>query len=484
MPLGLSVIPIIFLTVLLVLNVLLFGDGAIEGPNQIALLFAAAAAVGIGNVKAVSWNKIESGIVSNIKHAIPAIIILLLIGSLSGTWILSGIVPTMIYYGLDLLNPTIFLFASCIVCVVVSLSTGSSWSTIATVGIALAGIGKVMGISEGMIAGAIISGAYFGDKMSPLSDTTNLAPAMAGTDLVTHIRYMMYTTIPSITIALILYLILGFTNSGEVELVKIEELQNVLQNTFNISPWLLLVPVGTIILIARKVPTIPALFIGTIAGGVLAMFAQKDLLAQFSMSDGYWENSYMVVIQSMASELKIASGNKVVDKLVGIDGMFGMLNTVWLVVCAMIFGGVMDATGMLKSITNAFIKFINSTASLIATTTGTCVFFNLTVSDQYLAIVIPGKMFQEEYQNRNLAPENLSRTLEDSGTVTSALIPWNTCGAYHSSKLQIDTLTYLPYCFFNLLSPIMTILFAVIGIKIRTLNKSKSPETTPKAPNT
>jgi NhaC family Na+:H+ antiporter len=474
MPVFLSLIPIIVLTGLLVFNVVLFDD-ALAGPNQIVLLFSAAIAGLIGMLKKISWDRIETGIVNSIKQAVPALIILLLIGALSGTWVLSGIVPTMIYYGLDLLNPTIFLVASCIVCIVVSLSTGSSWSTIATVGIALAGIGKVMGISEGMIAGAIISGAYFGDKMSPLSDTTNLAPAMAGTDLVTHIRYMAYTTIPSISIALIIYLILGFTNNNVSDLNKIEELQIVLDNTFNISPWLFLIPIGTIVLIAKKVPTIPALFIGTIAGGILAIFSQNELIS--SLTDPQMNaafSSYMIVIQSMSTELEILSGNELIDKLIGIDGMYGMLNTIWLVICAMIFGGVMEATGMLKSITNSFLGMINSAASLISTTTGTCIFFNLTVSDQYLAIVVPGKMFQEEFKNQGLAPENLSRTLEDAGTVTSPLIPWNTCGAYHSSKLQIDTLTYLPYCFFNLLSPIMTIIFAVIGIKIKSLKGDKN----------
>lgn len=462
-----SFIPIIFLVVLLFTNVSIFGDEVLAGSNQIVLALAATVAALIGLRMGVLWDEMMDGIISSISSAMSSILILLLIGSLAGTWLLSGIVPAMIYYGLQILNPTIFLVAACIVCAIVSVATGSSWSTIATIGIALLGIGKALGISEGFVAGAIISGAYFGDKMSPLSDTTNLAPAMAGTDLITHIKYMTYTTVPSIALALILFLIAGFTITPESGIGDIESVLVSLDEVFNINGWLFIVPAVVIFMIVKKVPALPALLAGTLLGGVFAIFFQPQVIAQVADRQGdIFTLSYVAVMKAMYTEIFITTDNAVVNDLLATGGMAGMLETIWLIICAMIFGGVMEACGFLKKITESIIKTANSTGSLVASTAGTCIFFNLTASDQYLAIVVPGRMYADTYRERGLKPENLSRTLEDSGTVTSVLVPWNTCGATQSSILGVATLTYLPYCFFNIISPFMTVLFAYLNIKI------------------
>ena len=470
--LYISLVPVVVLIVLLSLNVWLFGDNTTSGSNQLSLLIAAAVAAVLGGIYDVKWKDMLEGAVKSISSAMGALIILLLIGSLAGTWMLSGIVPSMIFYGLEILNPTIFLFATCIVCAVVSLATGSSWSTIATIGIAMLGIGNALGLSNGLIGGAIISGAYFGDKMSPLSDTTNLAPAMAGTDLITHIRYMMFTTIPSITITLIIFLIIGLkmdnNNSGFRQVL---EMQNALSSIYNISLWSLLVPVLVILLIVKKVPAVPALFIGTIGGGLYAVFFQQDVIYQLTKYEignnlSYLKHAYISVMNAMTVEVNINTGNDGVNNLVSTGGMSGMLNTIWLIVCAMSFGGIMEVTGFLKTITNSLLRFVKSRKSLVLTTSGTCLFLNVTASDQYLAIVVPGRMFANSYKKYGLAPKNLSRTLEDTATVTSPLVPWNTCGATHAGVLGISTLIYLPYCFFNLISPIMTLIFAYFNIKI------------------
>lgn len=476
--LFLSLIPILVLIGLLALNVLgVYGDNALSGANQMALLLTAAVAGVIARTLGYTYIDIIEGIVKSLSSAIPAIIILLLIGALAGTWLISGVVPAMIYYGLDLLNPTIFLFATCLICSIVSLATGSSWSTVATVGIALLGIGKALGISDGIIAGAIISGAYFGDKMSPLSDTTNLAPAMAGTDLITHIRYMALTTIPSISITLILFLIIGFFNNADVQIADIDALQNAIAQKFNITPWLFIVPLAVIGLIVKKMPAIPALLIGSILGGIFALIFQPDLVNSLTgnlTNSGF--KAYKIVVDAMTTDIAIETENKLVNELLTSGGMYGMLNTIWLIICAMIFGGVLEVSGMLRRITQSIIGLAKNTGSLIATTAGSCIVFNVTASDQYLAIVVPGKMFAEEFKERNLHPKVLSRTLEDSGTVTSALVPWNTCGAYHSSVLGVATGEYFIYCFFNLISPLMTMLFGFLGIKIAKLSEKNSVE--------
>jgi NhaC family Na+:H+ antiporter len=469
-----SFIPILVLVGLLIVNVLLvFGDDSLGGANQMALLLSAAVAVIIATVNGYSWKETLRGITSSITSALPALLILLLIGALAGTWMLSGVVPAMIYYGLDILNPTIFLFATCLICAIVSIATGSSWTTVATVGIALVGIGDVLGFEKGIIAGAIISGAYFGDKMSPLSDTTNLAPAMAGTDLITHIKYMALTTIPSIVITLIIFLIIGFFYSTTGEVGQIEELQSAIASKFNISPWLFIVPVAVVGLIIKKVPAIPALFIGSLLGGIFAVIFQPELLVALSGETNFALAAYKSVINAMTTDVAIVTENELVNELLSSSGMNGMLGTIWLIICAMIFGGVMENTGMLKRITQSIIGLAKTTGSLIATTTVSCITFNITASDQYLAIVVPGRMFAEEYRERGLHPKVLSRTLEDSGTVTSALIPWNTCGAYHSGVLGIATGEYFMYCFFNIISPLMTMAFGFLGIKIAKLTKNE-----------
>lgn len=460
-----SAIPIVFLLPLLAINVYVYDSDSTYGPNQIALIISAAVAALIALRTGVTWPTLQDGIVKSISSAMSAMLILLLIGSLAGTWMLSGIVPAMIYYGLQILNPTIFLFAACIVCAVVAVATGSSWSTVATVGIALLGIGTTLGLSPGVTGGAIISGAYFGDKMSPLSDTTNLAPAMAGTDLFTHIRYMTYTTVPSITISLIIFLIIGLTAENTMTDDGTQEVLSALDNAFNINGLLFIVPVVVIGMIVKKVPALPALLAGTLLGGLFAIIFQPQAIAQVSGQSGAF-GAYIAVMKAMYTNVSVTTDNDMVNGLLSTGGMAGMLNTIWLIICAMIFGGVMESAGMLKRITQSIIQYANSTGSLISSTALTSIFFNVTASDQYLAIVVPGRMFAQTYRERGLKPRVLSRTLEDSGTVTSVLIPWNTCGATQAAVLGVATLTYAPFAFFCILSPIMTILFGFLNFKI------------------
>ena len=470
-----ALLPILFLIVALFINVRIFGDAALDGSNQIILMLSAGVASIVAIRLGYKWKKIRASIVKSISSALSSIIILLLIGSLAGTWLLSGVVPAMIYYGLQVLNPTIFLVAATIVCAIVSVATGSSWTTAATVGIALIGIGTALGLNPGMVAGAIISGAYFGDKMSPLSDTTNLAPAMVGTDLFTHIRYMAYTTVPSITITLIIFLIIGLTQDSSGTTASTQEILDAINGSFYISPVLFLVPIVVVFMIIRKIPAIPAIMFGAILGGVFAAIFQPEAVLSVSEYESLSAEAYYVgIMKAFYGDIQIITGQEIVDDLLSSGGMYGMLGTVWLIVSAMIFGGVMEGTGMLRRIAESIISLVNSTGSLVASTAGTCVFFNITASDQYLAIVVPGRMYTDTYKEKGLAPENLSRTLEDSGTVTSALIPWNTCGAYHANVLGVATFAYLPFAFFNLISPFMTIFYAYMGIKIRTLKDAKT----------
>lgn len=463
-------IPIATLVVFLSINVIVFGSGATDGPNQIALLLAASVAGVISWRLGHSWEAIEASIVKSISSAMGAMLILLVIGSLSGTWLLSGIVPAMIYYGLKILNPTIFLFAACVVCCIVSLATGSSWSTIATVGIALLGIGKTLGIHEGVIAGAIISGAYFGDKMSPLSDTTNLAPAMAGTDLFTHIRYMVLTTTPTLIITLLIFFVWGFTvdTSGSTDT---NEVLTAIDQAFNLNPLLFIVPALVLFMIVRKVPAIPALLVGSILGGVFAIIFQPQIIDQISgISNDPVRSSFIAVMNAFAVSINIQTNNVMISELLSSGGMAGMLNTIWLILGAMIFGGVMESCGLLMRIVEEIIKLAHSTGSLVASTAVTSIFFNLTAGDQYMAIAIPGRMFAETYRKKGYKPELLSRTLEDAGTVTSVLVPWNTCGATQAKVLGISTWAYAPYCFFCIISPLMTVLQAYLNYKIRRLD--------------
>ena len=463
-------IPIAALIALLTINVLIFGTAATDGPNQIALLMAASVAGIISWRLGNSWEKIESSIVKSISSAMAAMLILLVIGSLSGTWLLSGIVPAMIYYGLKILNPTIFLFAACVVCCIVSLATGSSWSTVATVGIALLGIGKTLGIHEGVIAGSIISGAYFGDKMSPLSDTTNLAPAMAGSDLFTHIRYMMLTTVPTLIITLLIFFVWGFTvdASGSTDT---NQVLAAIDQAFNLNPLLFIVPALVLFMIVKKVPAIPALLVGSILGGVFAIIFQPQIIAQISgITNDPVKSSFVAVMKALAMSINIQTENAMISELLSSGGMAGMLNTIWLILGAMIFGGVMESCGLLMRIVEEIIKFAHSTGSLVTSTVVTSIFFNLTAGDQYMAIAVPGRMFADTYRKKGYKPELLSRTLEDAGTVTSVLVPWNTCGATQAKVLGISTWAYAPYCFFCIISPLMTILQAYMNYKIRRLD--------------
>jgi len=471
-----ALIPVIFLIVLLFFNVRIFDD-TLNGPNQIVLLLSGALAGVLSFRRKISWEILQRGILHSINSAMSSILILLLIGSLAGTWMISGIVPAMIYYGLEILNPTFILVASVIISAIVSLATGSSWTTVATVGLALIGIGRALGVDDGLMAGAIISGAYFGDKVSPLSDTTNLAPAMAGTDIFTHIRYMMITTIPSLVITLIIFLIIGLRFSVTHEIPDIQPVLGALSETFNINLWLFIVPVMVIVMIVKRIPAIPVLLAGSLLGGIFAIVFQPEVIAGLSNIAGHpVKSAYIAVISAMYGEISIVTGNAMVDNLLSTSGMSGMQNTIWLIMSAMVFGGIMDAGGMLKRISEVIVGFAKSTGSLVASTAVSCLFFNITASDQYLAIVVPGKMFEKIYRDRGLAPENLSRTLEDSGTVTSVLVPWNTCGATQSSVLGVATLTYAPFAFFNIISPLMTVFVAYAGIKIKKIKQGENDE--------
>lgn len=465
-----SLVPIAILILLLTFNVKFFED-TLSGANQIALILSSTVAGVIAVMLGHQWKSVREQVVKSIGSAMPSILILFLIGSLAGTWMISGVVPMLIYYGLKLLNPTIFLVASVIICALVSLATGSSWSTIATIGIALLGIGVTLGYNKGLVAGAIISGAYFGDKMSPLSDTTNLAPAMAGTDLFTHIRYMVYTTFPSIIITLIIFVLFGIFNKIDNASTDVQGVLDAISGKFNVSLWLLLVPAFLIFIIIKKTPPLPALIAGTLAGAVFAVIFQPDVIREIAGGEGsFVKQAYITVMKTMFGSVSVVTGNSTVNELLSTRGMAGMLNTIWLIISAMVFGGIMDAAGMLYRITQTIMKVVHNAGSLVAATVSTCIFFNITASDQYLSIVVPGRMFAKTYRDMGFKPELLSRSLEDSGTVTSVLIPWNTCGATQSSILGVPTLSYLPYAYFNLISPLMSVFMAAFNIKIRRLS--------------
>jgi len=467
-------IPVIILIGMLAYNVFVFGDDALSGSNQFILILGGAVAAIVGVKNKVTFSKMIDEVTNNIKSTSTAILILLLVGALAGTWLVSGVIPTMIFYGLKILNPTIFLPATLVICAVISVSTGSSWTTAATVGIALIGIGDALGISMGMTAGAVLSGAYFGDKMSPMSDTTNLAPAMAGTDLFTHIKYMGYTTIPTFIVTLIVFVILSLS----IDVVGNADVSSMLghiEEAFTISPWLFLVPVGVIVLIIKKTPPLVALLFGALAGGVAAIIAQPDIIINLSglkVDSLTVESAYKGVLNALTVDSSVTTGSEELNDLFTSGGMKGMLGTIWLILCAMVFGGIMDAIGALATISSFMLKMFDSVFGLFASTVFTCVGLNFTASDQYLALVVPGKMYANAFREKGLAPENLSRTLEDSGTVTSVLVPWNTCGAYHSGVLGVSVGEYFVYAIFNWLSPFMTLIFAAFRIKIRTLKET------------
>ncbi|MGB5227019.1 Na+/H+ antiporter NhaC [Eudoraea sp.] len=469
-----ALIPIIALVGMLAYNVYVFGDDAIGGSNQFILLMGGAVAAIVGFFNKTTYKQMLAEVAENVKSTTGALLILLMVGALAGTWMISGIIPAMIYYGLQILNPTIFLAASLIICAIISIATGSSWTTSATVGIALIGIGDALGVPMGMTAGAALSGAYFGDKMSPLSDTTNLAPAMAGGDLFGHIRYMTYTTIPTITITLIIFIIIGL-NLETTGIADTESILKSIDSTFTINGWLFLVPLAVILMIIKKAPPLVALLIGTLLGGVFALWFQPDIVAGITgAKELNFESGYKGILNAITIKTEIATDNPALNDLFSAKGMSGMLGTIWLIVCAMVFGGIMDGIGALSRITKSLLGLAKTTFGLFASTVGSCLALNVTASDQYLAIVVPGKMFAKAYEDRGLAPENLSRTLEDSGTVTSVLIPWNTCGAYHSGVLGVSVADYFFFAIFNWLSPITTLFFAALGIKIKQLSSSKA----------
>ena len=468
--LSVALLPLIILVVLLTYNVTIFGDDALSGSNQFILLLGGGVAGLLGHRNKVTYGEMLQKVGENLQSVTGPILILLLVGALTGTWLLSGIIPAMIDFGLQIANPRFFLPACVLISALVSLATGSSWSTSATIGIALIGIGKALDLPVGMVAGAVISGAYFGDKLSPLSDTTNLAPAMAGSELFAHIRYMLYTTLPCIVITLLLFIVLGwsFSSSGEVNTSFLSES---IRKKFNITPWLFLVPLIVIIMIIKKTPSLLALFVGTLLGGLFALIFQPQLLMDLSGSSVLnFKTIYISIFNAITVDTHIETNDPLLNELFSSGGMQGMLGTVWLIICAMVFGGVMDAIGALQAISNAFLKWAQTNFQLIAGTAATSLTVNLTASDQYLAIVVPGKMFAQAYRDRNLAPENLSRTLEDAGTVTSVLVPWNTCGAYQSGVLGVGVAEYFFYAFFNWLSPLMTLSYAYFKIKIKNLN--------------
>ena len=468
-----ALIPVFALIGMLAYNVLYAyngpDDNALGGSNQFILLLGGAVAAIVGYFTKVPFHKMLDEVANNIKSTASAILILLMVGALAGTWMVSGIIPSMIYYGLQILSPAIFLPATLIICSVISIATGSSWTTSATVGIALIGIGGALGFDLGMVAGAVVSGAYFGDKLSPMSDTTNLAPAMAGTDLFTHIKYMTLTTIPTYIITLILFIVLGLSVevSGEA---NTNDLLNSITASFNVTPLLFLVPVIVIGLIVKKTEPLVALLVGTLLAGIFAIIFQPEIVTQITNADSLtFKSAYKGVMQAITTEVIVPTESKTLADLFTSGGMAKMLPTIWLILCAMVFGGIMDAIGALARISESLLKLAHTTFGLFASTVGSCLALNITASDQYLAIVVPGKMFAKAYKDKGLAPENLSRTLEDTGTVTSVLVPWNTCGAYQAGTLGVSTLDYLPYAFFNILSPFMTLIFAAFNIKIKQL---------------
>tara|TARA_B100000963_G_scaffold173109_1_gene150574 strand:- start:10601 stop:12052 length:1452 start_codon:yes stop_codon:yes gene_type:complete len=463
-----SVIPIFFLIILLFLNVYVFyGDLALEGSNQFILLTGAFIAILVGIKNKVNIDSIFDAISKNIKSITTPILILLLVGSLAGSWLLSGIIPSMIYYGFKIINASFFLPSCIIICALTSFATGSSWSTSATVGIALIGIGKVLGFETGMVAGAVVSGAYFGDKMSPLSDTTNLAAAVTESNLFEHIKYMMTTTFPTILITFIFFLFFNLFNLPGVEITN-QSYVELIPNFFNTSPVLFLVPLFVIILIIKKINPVIALFLGTLSASFFALIFQGDIIDSIIKTNPEQKlNEYMVIMNSIVGETNIETNVNFLNELLYSSGMAGMLDTIWLVICAMVFGGTMDGIGALKKISTTLLNFAKSTFSLFANTVLSCLTVNLTASDQYLSIVIPGKMYSESYKQRGLSSVNLSRTIEDSGTVTSVLIPWNTCGAYQSGVLNVSVFDYFIYAIFNWLSPITTLTVAYLKFKIK-----------------
>ncbi len=462
-----SLVPIAVLVVLLFASIASFGGDALGGASQICLLIATALCVVVGMaVCGRPWADFEQALANNIKGVSTAVIILLIIGALAGAWMVSGVVPTLICYGIQLIHPHFFLACTCIICAIVSVMTGSSWSTIATIGIALMGIGRAQGFDEGWIAGAIVSGAYFGDKVSPLSETTVLTSSVTGTPLFTHIRYLMITTVPSMVITLILFAIAGFVY-GNADVADMATYTQGLQEKFHISGWLMVVPLATAILIARKVPSIITLFLSTALAVLAALIFQPELLHEIAgKGAGGVKALFEGCMKVLYGRTQLETGNAEINELIATRGMAGMVDTVWLIICAMCFGGAMTASGMLESITSVFVRFARRRVSMVSSTVASGLFLNLTTADQYISIILTGEMFKDVYERNGYESRLLGRTTEDAVTVTSPLIPWNTCGMTQAAVLNVPTLTYLPYAFFNILSPLMSIFVAMTGYRI------------------
>ena len=461
---------------LLAASVIIFGSNSSAGANQIALVIGTVIATVVGIRNGHSWKVIEENIVAGISTALPAIMILFSVGSLIGMWMLSGTVPTMIYYGLLLLDPAIFYPASCLLCAITALSIGSSWTVAGTLGIGLIGVAAGMGISVEITAGAIISGAYFGDKMSPLSDTTNLAPAVTGIDIFTHIRHMSWTTAPSFVVALIGFSLIGLMYSGEGSDSGLEETLTALTASFEINLFML-VPVAVVVYMAsRKLPAIASILTGVLVGLITALVFQRDAVAAL-VTDGELDPvlaTAKAVWTVLFDGYTADTGNDNLDSLLSRGGMSSMLTTVWLILTAMCFGAAMEKAGILQRLVQTLVGFAKSVGALISTTLATCFGVNVLAADQYIAIVIPGRMFADAYAERGLHEKNLARTLEDGGTITSALVPWNTCGAYMAATLGVPTLAYLPFCFFNLVNPFVAAAYGYTGFKIAPADE---PET-------
>ena len=470
-----SLIPIMSLVFMLGFSVFFFGSDSSYGPNQIALIIAAAIASMVSIKIGHTWSNILESMVASISTAMGALLIFLCVGALIGTWLISGTVPTLIFYGLEILNPKIFYPAACLICAVAALATGSSWTVAGTLGVALIAVSIGLNLSPAIAAGAIISGAYFGDKMSPLSDTTNLAPAVTGTDLFTHIKHMVWTTTPSFLMALVIFMILGFGVDSDIEDSTISLLTETLDATFNIT-LLALLPLLVVFLMAiRKVPALPTILFGAILGGVMAFFLQPEAVIIFADSNDLPPTLSLIkgIWLALATGYTSATGIPEIDSLLSRGGMQSMLNTMWLVISAMSFGAVLELAGMLKTIISSSLKAAKSTGSLISTVILSCISINIVCADQYISIVLAGKMFKAEFKKRNLDPKNLSRVIEDSGTLTSPLVPWNTCGAYMAATLGVPTFTYLPYVFFNLINPVISMIYGFTGFTIEKLDKNK-----------
>ena len=469
-----ALIPVVSLVLMLGLSVKLFGSDSSSGPNQIVLTIGAAIAAIVAIKNGYRWLEIQKAIIAGISTAMGAIMILLSVGALIGTWMMAGTVPSLIFYGIGLLNPEFFYVAACLICAMAALTTGSSWTVAGTLGVALIGVAMGLQLSPAIAAGAIISGAYFGDKMSPLSDTTNLAPAVVDTDLFTHIRHMVWTTAPSFLIALVLFTVIGFGVDAETDSPALRELMIALDGAFNITPWAIL-PLAVVFFMAyKKVPPMPTILFGALLGGILAVAIQPQVVLAFADAPHLpnWMAMTKGVWLALGNGFESSTGNSGIDDLLTRGGMSSMLVTIWLVIAAMAFGAVLEHSGMLMRLIESALKAAKSTGSLVLTVVLSCIGINIVAADQYISIVLPGKMYKAEFQKRKLAPKNLSRIIEDSGTLTSPLVPWNTCGAYMAATLGVATIAYLPFVFFNLINPIVSVIYGYTGFTIERIDEA------------